>query len=312
MFNLLMCKQADGLFQQADGLFQQAIMESGTICCGFTPMIGADDAKSLYMTKMLLHTLGVKDDEAGLEALRGLDPMLLANLVSPQVNELVDKPYAFMPIFDGVVLPKEPIKALQEGDYNRGVKVIIGTNAHEGDLFDGFPISDYEVPKYLIRNYGGEDYKAIMDIYEKDRRSVAKQVNELVALTLFMVPGAIVQDSLASHGETVYAYEFDYVGSGGVQPIHMSELPYAFGNLDVSNRNPTATDLKVEEQMHGMWVNFIKTGDPNSGNLPCDTSWGKYSEDGRGAFHFDGECSFGAKTLGDKIDAVKPHYHMCG
>ena len=306
VFNLLMCKEAGGLFQQA-------IMESGSIDCGFMPMIASDDQKSLASFRSLLSTLGLEDSEEGLAELREMDPLFLWNLASISASELIDKPYFYMPVFDGKVLPKEPIRALKEGDYNKDVKVIIGNNGREGDLFDGNTLTSMDVGKYLYRNWEGDDARAIMELYKGDHRLPNEKTSEVIALTLFMVPAAIVQNELADDGETVYAYEFEYRGSNEVEPIHMSELAYVFGNLGKMNSNTTETDRLVMDQAHSMWVNFIINGDPNVGlELPSDVVWEKYDTDTRGAFHFNAEFTFGDKTLADKVDFCVPHYHMCG
>ena len=55
--------------------------------------------------------------------------------------------------------------------------------------------------------------------------------------------------------------------------FHGMEIPYTFGNLeavpDFGARLPyTAEDEALSRLMHGYWVNFIKHGDPNGGDLP--------------------------------------------
>ena len=69
-------------------------------------------------------------------------------------------------------------------------------------------------------------------------------------------------------------------GRGGMAPsaprgaAHSAEIQYAMGNLDLDNRYAwEPDDRKVSETMHGYFVNFIKTGDPNGPGLP---NWPAY------------------------------------
>ena len=54
----------------------------------------------------------------------------------------------------------------------------------------------------------------------------------------------------------------------------MGDLVYAFNNLDTVDRPWTREDRKLAELMSSALVNFAKTGNPNSGQLPL---WPAYS-----------------------------------
>jgi para-nitrobenzyl esterase len=47
-----------------------------------------------------------------------------------------------------------------------------------------------------------------------------------------------------------------------------SELWYVFDHLDQSPWNWTEADRKLAEEMSSYWVNFARSGDPNSRGLP--------------------------------------------
>lgn len=50
--------------------------------------------------------------------------------------------------------------------------------------------------------------------------------------------------------------------------FHSSELWYMFGTLGTCWRPMTDGDFDLSRRMVGYWANFIKTGDPNGGDLP--------------------------------------------
>jgi len=56
-----------------------------------------------------------------------------------------------------------------------------------------------------------------------------------------------------------------YAGWGA---SHFAELWYVFNHLDQSPWNWTPADRKLAEEMSAFWVNFARSGDPNSTGLP--------------------------------------------
>ncbi|MCX7009027.1 MAG: carboxylesterase family protein, partial [Kiritimatiellaeota bacterium] len=51
--------------------------------------------------------------------------------------------------------------------------------------------------------------------------------------------------------------------------FHGADLPYWFNNLGKFERPFTAADKLVADRASSYWVNFVKTGNPNSGALPA-------------------------------------------
>ena len=83
---------------------------------------------------------------------------------------------------------------------------------------------------------------------------------------------AQVQDSLGR--KPVYVYHFERRLPGDESgAFHSAELWYVFGTLQKSWRPFTEQDYALSAEMLDYWTNFIKTGDPNGGNLdewaPC-------------------------------------------
>lgn len=74
--------------------------------------------------------------------------------------------------------------------------------------------------------------------------------------------------------ELVYTYHWTHAPPGQSNgPFHGSEINYVFGNLayaaTLNNQtlNYTAEDYAIVNKIQSYWVNFMKNGDPNDGNL---------------------------------------------
>lgn len=73
-----------------------------------------------------------------------------------------------------------------------------------------------------------------------------------------------------------YLYSFSRALPGDdAGAFHSSELWYLFGTLGRSWRPFSETDRELSVRMTDYWTNFIKTGDPNGGNLPV---WKPYMQ----------------------------------
>ncbi|KAH8752254.1 Alpha/Beta hydrolase protein [Diaporthe sp. PMI_573] len=66
----------------------------------------------------------------------------------------------------------------------------------------------------------------------------------------------------------VYSYFWDHAPPGQNQgAYHESEINYVLNNLYATDKPWTAEDYSIAETMNAYWVSFIKTGNPNTGNL---------------------------------------------
>lgn len=77
----------------------------------------------------------------------------------------------------------------------------------------------------------------------------------------------------------VYGYFFDRTLPGNCyQAFHAADLWYLFGNMDKSWRPFEETDRQLCRQLADYVANFVKTGNPNGGELPV---WSPLSESGK-------------------------------
>ncbi|KIY48451.1 carboxylesterase [Fistulina hepatica ATCC 64428] len=96
--------------------------------------------------------------------------------------------------------------------------------------------------------------------------------------------------------ENVYTYFWTHAPPGGRGVYHGSELYYVFNNIPYADTDLdwTEEDYAIEAVMTVYWANFIKTGDPNGGNL---TEWPVSGDDNTTMFLGD---SFGAELVADE------------
>ena len=113
----------------------------------------------------------------------------------------------------------------------------------------------------------------------------------------------------------VYQYHFEQVPASkpgakiGPLPAsdagarHACEIEYVFETLKSQGGMPwTEDDFKVSDAMSSYWVNFVKSGNPNGGDLP---SWPTYDkQDGYQVMHLSG------KGIHAAADTVRARYEF--
>jgi len=93
-----------------------------------------------------------------------------------------------------------------------------------------------------------------------------------------------VKARIAATTSPVYYFDFEHVMPGYTAADwgshHSSELPYIFGTLEALKDRPlTAADRQMSQIMQAYFVSFIKTGSPNSTNLPAWRSFNPAAPD---------------------------------
>ncbi|MEG0075140.1 MAG: carboxylesterase family protein, partial [Eubacterium sp.] len=120
----------------AKGLFRRAVIESGAILSigAFSTQTKGNLDKAIAMGEEFSGIFGIDDTPEGLEKLREIPAEAMAYLSMIKADQLLPLRFSFWPVYDGVVLPKDPLKALREGDFNP-VDLLIGYNTNESSLF---------------------------------------------------------------------------------------------------------------------------------------------------------------------------------
>jgi para-nitrobenzyl esterase len=290
----------------AKGLFRSAIMESGSILG--IPSLTASRGnlqKSIETSRLFISIFGYSDNEEGLEQLRQVDADML-NYLSPFVLDQSAALQAFFytPLFDGTVLPKDPVAALREGNFNK-VNLLAGFNHDEGSLF--IPaIADSGSYKTIAARVIGKDWRIYVDHFPIDENNSALQrARQVFGYTWFATDTKVFGDFLAGKGNRVFIYNYNYVASGNpledLGAYHSSELDFVFNSGVLSGDK----NKKMAQEMHTRWINFIKNADPNIGAVPpTATQWPQYDPAKPEVIFFDHEVTTGPLPDKENLDFV--------
>jgi len=185
------------------------------------------------------------------------------------------------PDIDGYYLTEPPEATYAAGKAAKAAS-LIGSNSQEGGagaiLGDTAPtIANYQAG--LQKKYG-VDADSLFQLYPAaSDADVRRAATELASDAFIAASTWNWFDHQRRGGWPTYYYYYTHVrpqptaykatGPAAYGALHSAEIEYALGNLDA---NPayawTDDDRKVSVTMSGYWANFIKTGNPNGGDLP--------------------------------------------
>ena len=284
----------------AKGCFQQAIAQSGLPNCVMTHQM------QRHNINFFIKGMGWTEENMA-ENLRSADPYELL-----KGNEYMSRHYQdanpgmFLPgpVQDDL-LPVRPIDAIRGGSAD-GVKLIIGSNMHEGTMFvhpEGtvFPNSWTMITQMLENNKHADAIPDVVGFYHPSARDsfVLFQATGNIAGHgatpekgkgdfrqiggdpfirfatdyAFEMPAIKVAMAQKQYTDDVWMYRYELVTKNGIatgwKASHAFELPavFALRNHDFSNfefdGEPQEVFDKIAAEMHGDWVRFVKTGNPN-------------------------------------------------
>lgn len=260
----------------ASGLFQRAVIQSGPGLRATKP----DRAEAT--TQTFLDSLGIGKDN-------------LDELWSVPAERLIgegsglDSPMALGPVVDGVVLPKNPYRALEDGSAH-DVPVVVGCNADEGA--GGLPAElDDQGLRARLGRFGEEHVDEILEVY----RGLFPDASNLDILSYAitdsgMRAGSIRLAEQKGKGSTTptYMYFFTYQLAG--RAGHGYEIQFIFDNVgeDASERRRACV-----EAMSDAWLAYAHTSDPKHDGL---ATWPAYEVPRRATMVFGRE---GAEVVDD-------------
>ncbi len=242
------------------GCFTQAIVESGLPNCVMTHEMARENI-DLFLE-------GMHWTEKDLIKLRTMDPhMFLLGHEYVTAMHQYKNPGMFLPgpIQDDL-LPVRPIDAIRGGSA-AGIRVIIGTNMHEGTMFvhpenTGFPNSWTMITDMLEKNGNAAALPQIIGFYHEGGRDSftlfkdsAKSLSSSVPPMTgdirqiggdpfirfatdyaFEMPSVKVAMGAAQHSDNVWMYRYELVTKSGIatgwKASHAFELPFVFEKPD--------------------------------------------------------------------------------
>ncbi|NTU89664.1 MAG: carboxylesterase family protein [Actinobacteria bacterium] len=267
----------------AAGLFDQAILEGGTLLSNqaAVPFTGATLDASMTMSQEYAALFGADDTPEGMELLRSIDAETLSNMASFPEDVTRNERFSFWATQDGFVVPLDPIASLDTGGYNK-VSLLIGYGKDDGSELVPVALSEAEYEAYVYKTFKGKDAEDVLGYYAGSNVTPGEKAVDIVTMSSYAVGTKVMEDAFGEDGVDVYAYRFDFTSTDeagdelDLQTIE--DVSFAFANSELVGLELDETGTVIEEQMHILWCNFIKSGDPNVGaaDLPFEKVWPTY------------------------------------
>lgn len=245
----------------ARGLFHRAIIQSSVFS---NLRSGSEDEE---LGSKIMASLGVAEGlsvESALADMRALAP---ADILYAS-NEVRGAAF-YSPSIDGWVLPDQIMNIYQTGAISN-VPVMVGVTKDEFSLFIAGEVDEkrYEdTVAFLARNTEVADiiHDAVADEPDVFKRTVRVTTNGY-----FLCESKKAAKHLARRQHNIYFYLFSRVRDGAkvwVGAHHAAEIPYVFGTAG-DLLPSTDIDEQLSETMRTYWVQFARTGNPNTKGLP--------------------------------------------
>ena len=279
----------------AKGKFHKAIVQSGamlrTMDSRWSRRIGAAVVEELGITPCRIDEIS----KVPFEDLLAAGEKVIARL-KPEAEKQGFASFIFgwAPTVDGSVLPRQPFDP-QAPEQSKDVPMMIGTTIHEFSLSTYVPqlrtIDKSAAIEYLKTKYG-EKTEEFLRLFENTYPDY--QPKDLIDTDFTFRPSAIEQAMIKARqgGAPVYTYMFAWespVLDGILRSTHCMEIPFVFNNADIhaSMTGGGKDALELAEKMSQAWINFARTGDPNTEDLP---QWPAYNCSEGAAMIFNDDC----------------------
>lgn len=275
----------------AAGLFHRAIVQSGsTITLGDgedSKKLGLAVAAALGVTPNNTEKLNDFTYEELVEG--GQTAMNVLRAVGENIGR------GFGPSVDGKYVTQSPFDPAP-ADFSKDVAMLIGTDLNEFTYFNRqiiTPMTMDEVKATLAERYGSGNVEKYISLFQKAYPN-DKEPQHILTFDGMFRGGAIKQSAIKSKqgGAPAYNYLFTWqspVNDGSLGAAHGMELPFMFNNIALAR--PLTGGGKdayaLADKISSAWINFVKTGDPNSKNLP---EWPAYTPENGATMIFDNTC----------------------
>ncbi len=252
----------------AAGLFQRAIMQSGVCVDSVYPVTRQAETNG----ELLAKDLGIQTAPGSLAALRALPAEKL--LLTAAKDDRID----LEPVVDGWFFPQQPATAFADGKQAK-VPVIVGSNNDEVSIFaspivGGIPNRPKTIEAYrqwLRREFGPMADKVFAQYPVHSDNEVPGVFRTMDTDFDFGFGARLLAIEMARVHQPAYLYHFTYVGAGEFAPLgafHSEE------SMFLSRKYWTTWihrpyDKTLSNAIIGYWVQFAKTGDSNSSELPA-------------------------------------------
>lgn len=298
------------LSPQARGLFHKAIAQSGGPILGselLNPAFNGNKSSVSEMGETLARRLGCEGPNA-LGCMRAKTATQVVAAAACDTSLFAEEIF-FAPVFDGSVLPRDPVSTLRSGR-QQPVPVIAGSTANEGALYltgeKNLDLPRYE--KFLEARFGPQTREARAMFPAATDADVPGAIDRLITVGANAQPARFTAGNAAKTGNRAWLFHFTRVPAtrlakaGGAH--HGVDLAYVFGNLDEPGAYDL-TDRSLSDQMMGYWVNFARTGDPNGPGLPA---WPAFTVANEAHMEFGDTVRPGARLYKDECQFIEEQW----
>jgi para-nitrobenzyl esterase len=275
----------------AAGLFKRAIVQSGSTTKLQTP------ENATAFGKALAAVLDVNPDHT--EKLNEFTYEELLEAGNAAIRTLKSTGQTFgtgySPTVDGKYVTQNPFDP-EPAPFARDVAMLIGSDLNEFTYFNRnliTPKSLNEVREIIGERFGAENVDKYIALYKKAYPE-STAPHEMLGFDIFFRSGVLKQGSAKSKqgGAPVYTYLFTWkspVNDGSLGACHGMELPFMFNNIEMARTMTGGTKeaYSLADKISSAWINFIKTGNPNTKSLP---KWEPYNPSVGTTMIFDNRC----------------------
>lgn len=240
----------------ADGLFDRGILQS---TAGFGRARMSTLAAEQHRAKGLADAFDLPQENS-LQALRKIPADDLFAAYDATFSD-----HYHSPAVDGQMFTESTWAAMQKHGFGER-QMIIGSNADEWYSSTAEDTSWDDVVAKAADDFGASNSQEALEIVraEKDPR---RALDRLRTAAMMLCEAQRVAATMNATGSDAWMYHFTRIREGdagaALGAYHGAEYPYVFGTHD-DYMISSDTDLALQEAMQSYWVEFAKSGDPNS------------------------------------------------
>ncbi|MGC4938671.1 carboxylesterase/lipase family protein [Kribbella sp. DT2] len=210
------------------------------------------------------------------------------------------------PSLDGYVLDRPPAEIYAAG-HQLDVPTLVGSNADEASLALASP-PDSDVDKYQasVRETHGANAERFLQLYPGETEKqvleslLQAETDKIMTRAMYRWAGLQTRTGEAS----AYLYHFTRTppepGLEKFGAYHGAEVMYAYGNLGKDNSAEYGdADYRLRDQMSAYWINFVRSGDPNSPGLPA---WPTFAQTPEQVMEFGDDSAMAPRPRRTAID----------
>jgi para-nitrobenzyl esterase len=256
----------------AKGLFHRVIIQSVPLNVGPKRRL----AQSYYGLEPA-EAYG-KTSAPDINALRNMDAEEVIGQLQAKPPMILD--FHYYPVIDGWVIPGDPGQLFGTPAQAK-VPMLIGSNADEGLFFaSAAPRTRAEYRSFVGANFSQEVAEDVIAEYPTATEGTVRSTALQLLGDYQIVTSTVLTARAAAQVGRVYMYRLSRISPrsqrlwGGA--AHTAEIPYVFDHVVAKAGEYEDSDVLLSRAMASAWVQFAKTGNPNTDTLQA---WPRYEPD---------------------------------